>query len=161
MFAKCLYICFFSHFSILQRCSLAPKFGQILVFVVVEFQQGLLDVCKISQMFLVLQMCLQCLRKCSNGFRNLFLRSWVADFYRYFNSIVAKIFAKMLYNFATVQKCLQICKIVKKKKCLWGVKIIIIFIQQDSRKIYFVLYSHPLLAISNRERRLALYCGQY
>jgi hypothetical protein len=100
----------------------------------VEFQQGLLDVCKISQMFLVLQMCLQCLRKCSHGFRNLFLRSWVADFYRYFNSIAAKIFAKMLYNFANVQKCLQICKNVQKclqKKFVGGGKnkIIFIFIQ--------------------------------
>ena len=66
-------------------------------------------------------------------FRNLFLRSWVADFYRYFNSMAAKIFAKMLYNFADVQKCLQICKSVQK--CLQkfffcgGVKIIFIFIQ--------------------------------
>ena len=152
MFAKCLYICFFSHFSILQRCSPAPKFGQILVFVVVEFQQGLLDVCKISQMFLVLQMCLQCLRKCSHGFRNLFLRSWVADFYRYFNSIAAKIFAKMLYNFANVQKCLQICKSVQKIFFFFCGGVKIIFIQQDSRKIYFCTILPPL-ACDRQQRK--------
>ncbi len=28
-------------------------------------------------------------------------------------------------------------------------------------KFIFVLYSHPLLAIGNRERKVALYCGQY
>ncbi len=58
-------------------------------------------------------------------FRNLFLRSWVADF---------------LYIFSSYS-CENVC--------------------ENVRKIYFVLYSHPLLALGNRERRLALYCGQY
>jgi hypothetical protein len=45
---------------------------------------------------------------------NLFLRSWVADFYRYSYHTAAKMFAKMFYNFANVQKCLQICNSVQK-----------------------------------------------
>ncbi len=43
-------------------------------------------------------------------FRNLFLRSWVADFYRYFHSIAAKMFAKM---FIISQMCKNVCKFVR------------------------------------------------
>jgi hypothetical protein len=70
-------------------------------------------------------------------------------------------FAKMFYNFATVQKCLQIYKSVQKclqKKIFFfvgGVKIILF--SRIVGKFIFVLYSHPLLAMGNRERRVALY----
>ena len=47
----------------------------------------------------------------------------------YFHPKAAKMFAKMFYNFATVQKCLQIYKSVQKclqKIFVWGGKIIFI-----------------------------------
>ncbi len=44
-------------------------------------------------------------------FRNLFLKSWVADFLCRYSHHTA---AKMFYIFATVQKCLQICESVQK-----------------------------------------------
>jgi len=71
-------------------------------------------------------------------------------------------FAKVFYNFATMQKCLQNYKSVQKclqKKfffCVGGVKIILF--SRIVGKFIFVLYSHPLLAMGNRERRVALYC---
>ncbi len=57
--------------------------------------------------------------------RNLFLRSWVADFCVDILIIqLQKRFAKMFYHSAHVQKCLQICKSVQKclqkKIFLWG-----------------------------------------
>ncbi len=97
-------------------------------------------------------------------FRNLFLRSWVADFIDISILQLRKCLRKC---FRFWQLCKNVCKVVRvcknvcKKIFCGGAKIIFIFIQQDSRKIYFVLYSHPLLALGNRERRLALYCGQY
>jgi hypothetical protein len=49
--------------------------------------------------------------------------------------MTAKMFAKIFYHFASVQKCLQICKSVqkclkKKKKILWGGK--------NNKKILFL-----------------------
>jgi hypothetical protein len=52
-------------------------------------------------------------------FRNLFLRSWVADFYRYFHSIAAKTFAKMFIisqMHRNVCKFVRVCKNVCKEK---------------------------------------------
>ena len=54
---KCLRNIFISYFFIFQGCSPVPKFGIDSCFVVVMIQQGLLGVCKISRMFLVLQIC--------------------------------------------------------------------------------------------------------
>jgi hypothetical protein len=71
-------------------------------------------------------------------------------------------FAKMFNNFATVQKCLQIYKSVQKclqkKFCFCGGgKNNFILFSRIVGKFIFVLYSHPLLVIGNRERRVALF----
>ena len=50
-----------------------------------------------------------------------------------------------------MQKCLQ-----KKFFFVGGVKIILF--SRIVGKFIFVLYSHPLLAMGNREIRVALYC---
>ncbi len=48
-------------------------------------------------------------------FRNLILRSWVAGFLCIYPHLTAaKMFAKVFYNFATVQKCLKNYKSVQK-----------------------------------------------
>ncbi len=59
--------------------------------------------------------------------------------------------------FANLKKC---AKMFAKKNFLWGGKNKFLF-SRIVGKFIFVLYSHPLLAIGNREGRVALYCGQY
>jgi hypothetical protein len=96
-------------------------------------------------------------------FRNLILRSWVAGFYvaifilqlrkclrKCF--IISQLCKNVCKNYKSVQKCLQ-------KKFFFflcgGVKIILF--SRIVGKFIFVLYSHPLLVIGNRERRVALF----
>ncbi len=153
MFAKYFYFLFL-HFS---RMFPSPQVWIDSYFVDVMNQQGLLDVCKISQMFLVLPMCLQCLQKMFAWIRNLFLRGWVADFCV---DILIIQLRKCLQKCSIIsQMCKNVCKFVKvcknvcekKKNFVGGVKIIIIFIQQDSRKIYFCTILPPLAC--NRQQR--------
>jgi hypothetical protein len=95
-------------------------------------------------------------------FRNLILRSWVAGFYV---AILILQLRKCLRKcFIISQLCKNVCKIIKvcKNVCkknfffVGGVKIILF--SRIVGKFIFVLYSHPLLAMGNRERRVALYC---
>jgi len=94
-------------------------------------------------------------------FRILILRSWVADFYvdililqlrkclrKCF--IISQLCKNVCKNYKSVQKCLQ-----KKFFFVGGVKIILF--SRIVGKFIFVLYSHPLLVIGNRERRVALF----
>ena len=94
-------------------------------------------------------------------FRNLILRSWVAGFYvaifilqlrkclrKCF--IISQLCKNVCKNYKSVQKCLQ-----KKFFFVGGVKIILF--SRIVGKFIFVLYSHPLLVIGNRERRVALF----
>ena len=94
-------------------------------------------------------------------FRILILRSWVAGFYV---AILILQLRKCLRKcFIISQLCKNVCKFIKvcKNVCkkiffVGGVKIILF--SRIVGKFIFVLYSHPLLAMGNRERRVALYC---
>ena len=95
-------------------------------------------------------------------FRNLILRSWVAGFY--VAIFILKLRKCLRKCFIISQLCKNVCKNYKSvQKCLQkkffffvgGVKIILF--SRIVGKFIFVLYSHPLLVIGNRERRVALF----